>query len=117
MKSTVVWNPLQLVGPSQSVLVYSLHSLEKQYLGLTRYTAVAPNMYVSTVQARFSRLPIIATVRLSQRLFFTLQDLQSLEFMKNDFLFRDFYHILSFFKYDCNVYNQKTEIPVFYLCF
>ena len=29
MKSTVVWNPLLLVGLSKSVLVYTLHSLEK----------------------------------------------------------------------------------------
>ena len=41
------------------------------------------------MQARFSRLPIIATA-----LFLTLQVLQSLQFMKNDFLFRDFYYIL-----------------------
>ena len=50
MKSTVVWNLLQLVGPSKSVLVYTIHSLEKQQLGLTRYTGVASNIVLYLVQ-------------------------------------------------------------------
>ena len=29
MKSTVVRNPLELIGPSKYVLIYMLHSLEK----------------------------------------------------------------------------------------
>ena len=43
MKSTVVRNPFYSVVPSMSVLVYTLHSLAKQKLGLTRYSGVAPN--------------------------------------------------------------------------
>ena len=44
---------------------------------------------VDKVDTHYRDGPVIATA-----LFLTLQVLQSLQFMKNDFLFRDFYYIL-----------------------
>ena len=38
-----------IIGPSKSVLVYALHSLEKDWLGLLRYAGVAPTIASSYV--------------------------------------------------------------------
>ena len=46
MKITEVRHPLKLVGPSKSVLVYTLHNLENN--NEARYTGVAPNIVLYT---------------------------------------------------------------------
>ena len=50
MKNTVIRNALSLVGPSKSVLVYTAPQLRKeQWLGLTRYAGIAPNIVLQSV--------------------------------------------------------------------